>query len=96
MTSEAGTEEQKMDRGTKMMIGIGAFILIVPTVAVLTMSDAAFRQQCKAKCNPEGQSYRVENVGGGVTSSGQVIYPARCYCIAPEQRTVWEKLRDAF
>jgi len=87
--------DQKMDWSTKVMIGIGAFILIVPTAVVLTMSDSVFRDQCKAQCVPNGQSYRVENVGYNA-SSDRFAYPAKCFCISKEQRTVWERLRDAF
>jgi hypothetical protein len=91
---ETTESEQKMDWKTKAMIGLGACILIIPTAVVLTMADAAFRETCKAGCAPNGLSYRVENVGYNAGARGD--YPAKCYCISREDRTVWEKIRDMF
>ena len=65
----------------------------MPTVTVLHMSDAAFRAKCKAQCGPYQLTYRVRHIGPG-SPSGGIQYPADCYCIRLEQRTVVEKLRD--
>ena len=80
-----------MDWKTKLMIGVGALVLVFPAAFLLTRADAAFRQQCNAKCSPTGQSYRVVNTG--YISSLQ--YPAECFCIPLAKRTLWEKLRDS-
>jgi hypothetical protein len=72
----------------RLMVTFGAVLLIVPAAILLTMADAAFRDQCKIKCT--GQAYRVTTVGHGPN----LQYPADCHCIAPADRTFWEKLRD--
>ena len=82
-----------MDRTTKLMIIFGALILIVPSVFLLTTANSAFRNECKAKCVPSGQTYRI--ITTGYTSTDPLQYPAYCICIAPADRTVWERLRDS-
>lgn len=78
---------------TRIAIGVGLVVLVVPAVTILTMSDSAFRAQCKAQCAPYGLTYRVVTIGhrGAV---GDLRYPADCHCIRPDERTVVEKLRD--
>ena len=77
----------------RIAVGAGLVVLIVPAVAVLQRSDSAFRDRCKAQCSPYGLSYRVTTTGPGMTYGNQT-YPANCYCIRQDQRTVVEKLRD--
>jgi hypothetical protein len=77
----------------RLAVGVGLVVLVVPAVIVLQMSDSAFRDRCKAQCTPYGLTYRVTTTGSGMTY-GNETYPANCYCIRPDQRTVVEKLRD--
>ena len=78
---------------TRLAIGLGAVVLLVPTVVILQMSDSAFRDRCKAQCAPYGLTYRVTTGGAGMTY-GNETYPANCYCIRADQRTLVEKIRD--
>jgi hypothetical protein len=84
--------DAKEARNLRIMIVVGILILAVPSIALLTMADAAFREECKNKCAPSGQTYRVVNVGAPAARQGE--YPATCDCILPEKRTIWERLRD--
>ena len=88
----ADPAEQRTGWGTRLAIIAGLLILVVPTAVVLTLSNSVFRDQCKAQCAPLDLTYRVENIG--YNTADRLQYPARCYCIRRDQRTVWEKLRD--
>lgn len=78
---------------TRIAIGVGFLVLVVPAATILVMSDAEFRAFCKARCKPYELTYRVVTTGAR-TTVGEVTYPADCYCIHPDKRTVVEKLRD--
>jgi len=78
---------------TRIAVGLGLVVLVVPSVTILTLSDSAFRAQCKAQCEPYGLTYRVLRIGqrGAV---GDLRYPADCHCIRHDERKAVEIVRD--
>jgi hypothetical protein len=91
--SEPSAEDKAEARKLRIMVVVGILILAVPSIALLTMADSAFREECKSKCAPSGQTYRVTTIGYG-QGARALDYPATCDCILPEKRTIWEQLRD--
>jgi len=85
MSNEA--EKSGIDRTTLIFIVVGAVILIVPGVYVLTASDQAFRTECRERCEKIEMDYKIIPLG----ASAQLgEYPAECRCVKLEEKRWWQ------
>ena len=78
---------KRIDWKTVLPIAIGAAVLLVPPVVVMTMSDSVFREECKQRCETNGMDYKVRATG---LKGDDLYYPAECTCIPHAPKRWWE------